>query len=73
MAVQKTFAADSARFVFHGPTAAPSAPSWTSVFDEKKWNSGNCNVLASLATQGTYAAGGVEAATKGSFDLNGAL
>ena len=73
MAVQKTFAADSARFVFHGPTAAPSSPAWTSIFATKNWNSGNCNVLASLPQQGTFAAGGIEAATTGSFDLNGTL
>jgi hypothetical protein len=60
MAVQKTFSADSARFVFHGPTVAPSSPSWTNVFVDKQWNSANCNVLASLATQGVFASGGIE-------------
>ena len=72
MAVQKTFSADSARFVFHGPTAAASSPAWTSIFDTNLWNSANCNVLASLGAQGSFTSGGVEAATSGSFDLNGA-
>jgi len=66
----QTFSADSARFVFHGPTASPSSPAWTSIFDTNQWNSADCNVLASLAQQGTFVSGGVEAATSGSFDLN---
>ena len=68
--MHQTFSADSARFVFHGPTTSPSSPTWTSIFDTKQWNSADCSVLASLATQGTFASGGVEAATSGSFDLN---
>jgi hypothetical protein len=67
----QTFAADDARFVFHGPTIYPSSPAWNSTFISHNWNSKNCFYVSSLPAEGTFVAGGLEAATTGSFDLNG--
>jgi hypothetical protein len=58
--------------VFHGVSAQPSSPTWSSWFNSNNFNSNKCSYEAVLTEQGTFAAGGVVAATTGDFDLNGA-